>query len=87
MRLDFSVPAIVMYMKKLLGECVAFPYAKVYKNNLEMHVSVVMHLKYHRLNALGSSAGLNALVFLQSLLALVSAQEISKSACSGSPRC
>lgn len=57
-----------MYMKRSLGECVAPPSSKVYKNNLEMHMSVVMHLEYllvteHRLNALAFFAGLNALVF------------------------
>lgn len=45
MRLGFSILGIVKLWKGLPGECVAPPSLKVFKNRLEMHVSVMTHLE------------------------------------------
>lgn len=43
MRLDFSILGIVKLWEELPGECVAPPSLKVFKNRLEMHVSVMTY--------------------------------------------
>lgn len=45
LRSDFSELRIVKLWKRLRGECVAPPSSKVYKNRLEMHMSVMTHLE------------------------------------------